>query len=214
MHKIALMVFDFDGTLVDSGKDLAAAVNHALAAVNAEILAPERVITYIGDGVRLLIKRSLGRNNADRFEDALDRFMTYYSEHMLDTTTLYPGVTEVLDHFAGVSRVVVTNKIEKFTIPMMKRLNIHHRFDEIVCMDSNSFSKPDPRLMSGLLRKYGIPGEHSAVVGDGTHDIQMAKSAHAWSCALTQGFTGRERLLEMNPDYCCDDIRDVMNIFY
>jgi len=213
MTKIDLMVFDFDGTLVSSGDDLAAAVNHMLETLGNSALPKERIIGFVGDGVRKLIERSLGDAFPDKFDEALNIFMSYYSEHLLDTTELYPGVLEVLNHFRSKRKAIVTNKLYSYTLKIADELNITKYFDDILGMDSNSFKKPDARIIRPLIEKYRVDDSRAVVIGDGNNDIILAKNAGVLSCALLNGLGNRDKLLQLKPDYLCENMMELKNLF-
>ncbi|MDI6775929.1 MAG: HAD hydrolase-like protein [Syntrophales bacterium] len=99
MRQIDLMIFDFDGTLVNSGGDIVASVNYTLESLKMPVMEPEVIIGFVGDGVQKLIERSLGHDFQDQFDKAMEIFTAYYAEHMLDTTTFYPGVPDILQYF-------------------------------------------------------------------------------------------------------------------
>ncbi len=126
------MIFDLDGTLVTSGKDIAASVNHALISMNIPAIEERVILGYIGDGVKKLIERSLGPAAHERFEEALMLFSRYYDEHMLDTTTLYKGVAEVLRHFQNKKKVILTNKRHRFAVAMCDALELTQYFADIL----------------------------------------------------------------------------------
>ncbi len=214
MQEIDLMVFDFDGTLVRSGCDLASSINHTLKELGLSLLPDDRIIGYIGDGVRKLIERSLGDAFPARFDEALSVFMTYYEEHLLDTTDLYPGVIEVLECFKSKKKVIITNKLYRYTLKIADGLNIADRFDEIIGMDSLEFKKPDARLIRPIIEKFHTEERRTVVVGDGHNDVLLAKNAGAISCALLNGLGTREKLLGLKPDYTCEDIRNLIDLFF
>lgn len=214
MQGIDLMVFDFDGTLVRSGKDLAASVNHTLKKLGLSVLPEDHIIGYIGDGVNKLIARSLGDAFPGKFDEALSIFMDYYEEHLLDTTDLYPGVIEVLEHFKSKKKVIITNKLYTFTLKMTDELNITGFFDEIIGMDSREFNKPDARLILPIIKKSRTEVRRTVVIGDGDNDVLLAKNAGTISCALLNGLGSREKLLALQPDYQCEDIRILTEVFF
>jgi len=213
MTKIDLMVFDFDGTLVSSGSDLAAAVNHMLETLGNSALPKEKIIGFVGDGVRKLIERSLGDAFPDRFDEALNIFMAYYGEHLMDTTGLYPGVLEVLNHFRSKRKAIVTNKLYSYALKIADELNIMKYFDDILGIDSSSYKKPDARIIRPLIEKYRVEGSRTVVIGDGDNDIILAKNAGVLSCALLNGLGNRDKLLQLKPDYFCENIMELKNLF-
>lgn len=213
MKPIDLMIFDLDGTLVASGKDIAASVNFALEALGLPTFEESVILEFIGDGVKKLIERSLGRASHDRFEEALNLFSHHYDEHMLDTTVLYPGVTEVLGHFRDKKKVILTNKRHRFASALCDGLQLTRCFDDILGADSTPYIKPDARLIGPLLERYQAHPDRTVVIGDGVNDILLARNAGVLSCAILSGLTGRETLLNLNPDDVCEYLSDIKNLF-
>ncbi|MCX5820943.1 MAG: HAD-IA family hydrolase [Deltaproteobacteria bacterium] len=206
MHEVDLLVFDLDGTLIRSGDDLAAAVNHALKTVGLPTLTLETVRGFIGDGVKILMKRAVGPDALEHYDRAMDLFSAYYTEHLLDRTTLYPDVPDVLDYFEGKKKAIVTNKLLGCTLQIVKTLGIADRFLEIIGQDSTPFRKPDPRLLQHVMAKWGGTPERTVVIGDGVNDILLGRNAGALSCAFLNGITGRDKLLALAPDLTCETL--------
>ncbi|OPY13814.1 MAG: Phosphoglycolate phosphatase [Syntrophus sp. PtaB.Bin001] len=214
MKSVELMVFDFDGTLVDTGKDLVNSVNHTLKQLSLAILPEKKIISFIGDGVQKLIERSLGQSFPGCFEEAMEIFDKYYTEHLLDSTKLYPGIKEVLRHFDEKRKIIITNKRHHFTVQITDALHITNYFDEIVGADSRPYRKPDSRLVETFIEKYRVPQGKTIVVGDGINDVLLAKNAGVISCAFLNGLGSREDLLSLNPDYTCEEMNDLIKLFY
>ena len=212
MQKVDLLVFDLDGTLVRSGDDLAASVNYTLKTLGLPILAPETVRGFVGDGVKILMKKALGPDALEHFDRAMDLFSAYYAEHLLDRTTLYPDVPSVLDYFERKKKVIVTNKLLGFTLQITKGLGIADRFREIIGEDSTPFKKPDPRLLQLVMAKWGGTPERTVVIGDGVNDILLGRNAGALSCAFLNGITGRDKLLALAPDLTCETLSDLKTL--
>ena len=213
MKHIDLMVFDLDGTLVDSGSDIAASVNYTLKALGIPPKKYEEIIQFVGDGVQKLIERSLGEGYRHRFNDAMDIFSAYYAEHMLDSTLPYDSVVQVLDHFCDKRKVIITNKREYFTIEITNALDIKKYFDEIIGSDSTAYKKPDARLLLPLLKKFSVDYHNAVVIGDGMNDIVLARNAGVLSCALLNGLTDRDFLLALNPDFACEKLSELITLF-
>jgi phosphoglycolate phosphatase len=211
MQKVDLLVFDLDGTLIRSGDDLVASVNYTLQTLGLPILAPETVQGFIGDGVKILMKRALGPA-LEHYDRAMDLFSAYYSEHLLDRTTLYPDVPDVLDYFDRKQKVIVTNKLQGFTMRIAKTLGIADRFREIIGEDSTPFKKPDPRLLQLVMAKWGGTPERTVVIGDGVNDILLGRNAGALTCAFLNGITGRDKLLALAPDLTCETLSDLKTL--
>jgi len=213
MKPVDLMVFDFDGTLVNSGDDIASSVNYALESLGLPVKERKEILGFIGDGVQKLIQRSLEPGSPDRFAEAMEIFSNHYMQHMLDTTTLCTSVREVLEHFHEKKKIIVTNKRMRFTVAMTDAMDITKYFDEIIGADSTPYRKPDPRLLLPLLEKYGAARERTVVIGDGVNDIILAKETGVLSCALVNGLTDRESLLYLEPDYICETAWELTALF-
>jgi phosphoglycolate phosphatase len=207
------MVFDFDGTLVNSGGDIAASINYTLKTLRIPVMKQDEIISYIGDGVHTLIERSLGQNNRHLFDDALKIFSDYYANHMMDTTSLCDSVIEVLEHFRRKKKLIVTNKRKYFTVAMTDAFLITHYFDDIIGADSTPYKKPDPRLLIPLIEKLGIENNSTVVIGDGVNDVMLAKNSGVLSCALLNGLTPKDVLASLNPDFACEGLSELVTLF-
>jgi len=213
MVAVDLMVFDFDGTLVDTGKDIIRAVNFTLRSLGLPERSYEEGIGFIGDGLQHLLERSLGEENKKLYEEARDIFSVHYGDHLLDTTGLYAGVDDVLRHFEAKKKWIVTNKRYAFTVRIAEALQIRGYFEGIMGRDSTPYVKPDARLLEGLMRRHGVSRERTVVIGDGVHDMGMARNAGAWGCAYLCGLGDRVELLRQCPDFACEDILELKTLF-
>jgi phosphoglycolate phosphatase len=211
MQQVDLLVFDLDGTLIQSGDDLAASVNHMLRTLGLPTLTLETAYGFIGDGVKILVKRALGPA-LDHYDRAMELFTAYYAEHLLDRTTLYPDVPEILDYFDRKPKVIVTNKLQGFTLQIARGLGIANRFREIIGEDSTPFKKPDPRLLKRVMEKWGGTPERTVVIGDGVNDLLLGRNAGALTCAFLNGITAREKLLALTPDLTCETLSDLKKL--
>lgn len=209
---VKLMVFDLDGTLADTGADLAGSVNRTLRSLGIATRPDAEILGFVGDGVRKLIERALGEKNRDRFAEALERFNDIYADHLLDHTGLYPGVTDVLRHFGDKELVLITNKGIDFTLALCHGLGIAGLFKQIIAGDSNDFMKPDPRLLLPLFEAFGAGPADTLVVGDGVNDILLARNTGARSCAFLNGLGKREDLLRLSPDFTIERMIDLKEI--
>lgn len=207
-----LLIFDLDGTLVSSGGDIAASVNATLRRLGRPERPVEEILGFVGDGVRLLIERTLGGLDGGRFDEALEIFGAHYREHMLDTTRPYPGIEAALCHFAGKRKVILTNKRHSFALPIADALGLTDHFDEVIGADSTPFIKPDPRLLDRVTRRFGISPVRTAVIGDGVNDVLLARNGGAMSCAYLNGLTPREALLALCPDRTYEDPLELMTL--
>lgn len=189
--------FDLDGTLVDSHRDLAAAVNHALTVAGRPQVAPEDVREFIGGGTAKMLKRALehtgGALPEDEFEAAAGELLTYYEAHIADRTAPYPGCLEALDTLAerGCKLAVITNKVEVFARKLLGALDMTGRFEVILGGDTlgPGRAKPAPDMIDTAILLCG--GGRFAMIGDSSYDIRAAKNARVPAVALSFGFNDR-----------------------
>ncbi len=206
-----LLIFDLDGTLIDSKLDLALSVNATRAHMGMPPLDVERVSTYVGHGAPILVRRALGEQATDaEFEKALQFFLQYYREHELDHTKLYPGVRVSLDrlHGAGKRLAVLTNKPVAMSRAIVEGLGVGARFFQVCGGDSFRFKKPHPIGVESLMAAAGVTHANTLMVGDSSIDIETARSAGVSSCGVTYGFAP-QTLLEPAPDLLVDRIEEL-----
>jgi phosphoglycolate phosphatase len=189
------LFFDLDGTLIDSKADLAASVRHIQGLYAGRLSSDDEVGSYIGDGVAKLIERALPQLSGPVLPEAVEAFKTHYRDHCLDTTHLYPGVREVLDHFGDKTLAVITNKPERISRRILDGLEIVSRFRLVLGGDSLPFKKPDPSVLRFALRELKVTSPDRAVmVGDSVMDIQAAQNAGLWSCAFLSNIADHRTL--------------------
>ena len=213
MKELDLMIFDFDGTLVTTGTDLARSINYTLDRLKLEKKPEKEIISFVGDGISTLIQRALGQDNVKYQTEALGIFADYYGKHLMDNTGLYPHVEEVLKNFDNKTKIILTNKSYDFTLMIARKLNIEKYFVEIVGIDSTPFAKPDRRVIDYLLDKYRAAKEKTLMTGDGRNDILVAKNSGILSLAYLNGLGGRNDLLNLNADYYCEDLLEIKSLF-
>ncbi len=213
MKQIVLLIFDLDGTLVDTRRDLANSVNFALNALKLPALQIEEVMSYVGDGLKKLLDRSLPKDGLENIGEVIDIFREHYREHCLDFSGFYPDVVNILNYFQDKKMTVVSNKPEEFTRLILEGLRIADFFEIILGGDSLPLMKPDPGPILHILDKLNASNEKTAIVGDGTTDIEAGKAANILTCAVTYGLKEKEVLLKMEPDFMIDDIVELKKIF-
>ena len=211
--RVDLLIFDLDGTLVDSRLDLTASVNHAMGRMGLPPLSVETVTGFVGDGARSLLTRALtaARGAADEaeVEVGLRVFREHYAAHLLDATRPYPGVPEALAALRHKAMAVATNKPRAYAVAILEGLGIEHHFRLVLGGDSTPHMKPHPAQAEAILGALGMPPATALVVGDGPQDVAMARAAGCAACAVTYGLRSREELAAAAPDLLLDDLRDL-----
>jgi phosphoglycolate phosphatase len=203
-----LLIFDLDGTLIDSKLDLAHAVNATMAHMNMAPLEHEQVYSYVGNGAPVLIRRALGEQaTVAEVEEALEFFLEYYRAHYLDYTTLYPGVRDSLDRLrdAGKRMAVLTNKPVGMSKAIVEGLGVGAHFFQVYGGNSFDFKKPNPVGVTALLRETGLLAANALMIGDSSVDIQTARNAGIASAGVTYGFQP-ETLAQAAPDHLFDSM--------
>ena len=209
-----LLVFDLDGTLIDSRLDLALAVNAAQKDAGMGPLDHELIYSYVGNGAPMLIRRSLGPEAADQQVDqALQFFYGYYREHMLDNTYLYPGVQESLDTFLGDGRrmAVLTNKPVRFSQEIIKGLGLAAHFQRVYGGNSFETKKPDPYGLNYLMDELKASKGSTLVIGDSAVDVDTARNAGTAACGVTYGLQP-ESFEEHPPDMLVDRMPELVEL--
>jgi phosphoglycolate phosphatase len=210
-RRLDLIVFDLDGTLIDSKQDLSCAVNAARANSGMPPLDNETVYSYVGEGAPVLIRRALGPGATDdQVRDALAFFLAYYNDHMVDHTVLYPGVLETLDRLlaVGVKMAVLTNKPVRMSRAIVEALGIGAHFARVYGGNSFEQKKPHPVGIETLLRECEAARDRTMMVGDSAVDIRTARNAQIKSCGVTYGFQP-ETLAAEPPDLLLDRIEEL-----
>lgn len=213
MKKVDLMIFDFDGTLADTGADLVASVNHTLTAMRLEARSSKEILSFVGDGIRKLIERAIGENYSGRLEEAMSIFSGYYEKHLLDRTVLCPQIENVLKYFNHKMKVILTNKRHYLAVAVARGLHIDRYFMEIVGADSTPFQKPDRRVVDYLVTKYNAEPQKTVIIGDGINDVAVAKNAGILSCVYLNGLGNKEALLALNADFYCENLLEINSLF-
>ena len=213
MREIELIIFDLDGTLVDSRQDIVNAVNFMLTSLSLVEKPPEEIISYVGKGVGELIKSSLGQN-ADGLKDkALQIFKSYYREHPADYAYVYPGVSETLDYFKAKEKAVVTNRNHRSSEIILQKMGIARHFTSIIGDDNTSCLKPSRCQFDKLFEKsYAKNKEKILMVGDMDIDVLAGRASGILTCAVTYGLGKRHDIERSMPDYIIDEMTQLKDI--
>ena len=213
-HSIRLLIFDLDGTLIDSRLDLIHSINAMLRHFGRPELAGEVIATYVGDGAPTLVRRALGDPGLDPahapvdepfFKSALEYFLGYYRLHKLDHTTVYEGIPEVLAGLAHPSNgahrsmAVLSNKPVRPSQDIVQALGLGDYFVRIYGGNSFATKKPDPLGAETILQETGVAPEAALMIGDSSIDVLTGRNAGLWTCGVTYGFAPHT-LEEVVPD--------------
>jgi phosphoglycolate phosphatase len=211
---LRLLVFDLDGTLIDSGADLCASVNAMLRYFSRLPLADAVISSYIGDGAARLVSRSLGEPvDRDFLDSALTYFLDYYREHKLDQTYVYPGVFRSLDSLrfeaGGTPRsmAVLTNKPVGPSQAICDALGLSPYFFRIYGGNSFATKKPDPEGLLALMLEAGVSAQDTLMIGDSDVDVLTARNAGAWSMGCSYGLAPHT-LVSVPPDCLVESPED------
>src|SRR3989338_274187 len=216
---IKLVIYDLDGTLIDSKRDIAAATNYALAQLKFPELSVDDICRYVGYGLEQLLESALGkvsRTHADLSSEdmrrAVEFYKDYYSKHLLDETILYPGVGEVLDKFSkhGIAQAVLTNKSEVFAHQILRAFGVDHYFFEVAGGDRWETRKPAADPVIKVMELAKSKTDETVLVGDSDIDIEAGRNAGVKTIAMTYGFQPAGQIQKSQPDFILDRFSDLL----
>lgn len=207
---VRALIFDLDGTLIDSKLDLALSINATLKHMGREALAHERIFGMVGSGASVLVQRALGLKNVsdEEVQMGLAYFLSYYRSHMLDNTVACSGVREGLALLQNQSMAVLTNKPVNFSRAILDGLDLSRHFRFVYGGNSFEQKKPHPMGVETLLRELGAQPQEAMIIGDSEIDIQTARNSGIWACGVTYGL-GAERLRAFPPDLLLDSLTEL-----
>ncbi len=217
-----LIIFDLDGTLIDSVPDLAMAVNHMLESLDRDVFDENTIRYWVGNGAQILVKRALsGSNKIDEdldgtlFSKALSLFLLFYKKHLCVNTKIYSNVLTTLRSLKaeGYRLAIVTNKPIDFVAPILDGLHLNDLFELILGGDSLEKKKPDPLPLQHVCEKLNIPVEKAVMVGDSKNDILAANAAKIQSIGVTYGYNYGEEISYYAPDVVVDNFSDILKQF-
>ncbi|MFZ0980437.1 MAG: HAD-IA family hydrolase [Candidatus Acidiferrales bacterium] len=206
---VRALIFDLDGTLIDSKLDLAISVNATLRQMGREALADDTIFSYVGNGAQTLVQRALGDGvTPEEIEKGHAFFLAYYRAHMLDNTVAYPGVREGLELLKGRELAVLTNKPVRFSEAILRGLGLANYFRYVYGGNSFATKKPDPEGVNTLLRNLGASPREAMMVGDSDVDVRTARSSGTWAVGMSYGL-GLEGMRAHPPDLMLDSLADL-----
>ena len=222
-RRVEAFVFDLDGTLVDSMRDIAVSANFTRVHFGLPEIPFETLKGYVGDGAALLLERTLGHDEATgrtggeisegMRAEGIQVFADHYCRHLLDNTRLYPGVLDVLRRYAAFPLHVATNKPRAFTDRILEGLNIADAFRKVVAGDDAPARKPDPRHLEAALAGLDLAPEQVAMVGDSPNDVNAARAYGAVAVGCTYGLVSPGRVRAAKPDLVIDAFAELADLF-
>jgi phosphoglycolate phosphatase len=217
--QVRLLIFDLDGTLVDSRVDLANSINAMLRHVGRPELPVDVIASYVGDGVPVLVRRALGDPDDEHFvNDCIQFFVAWYREHKLDHTYVYTGMFEALDRLRAASNgrerkfAVLSNKPVNPSRQIVEALGLGKYFFQVYGGNSFQTKKPDPFGAFALAKEAGVESNQAVIVGDSQNDILTARNAGMWSIGVTYGLSP-ETLEIVPPDVLVDTPQEIATVF-
>ncbi|WP_159023606.1 phosphoglycolate phosphatase [Formosa sp. L2A11] len=216
-----LIIFDFDGTLINSIPDLTLAINKMLAYYNASPLTIQHVTPFIGNGAKPLVQRALEYAMPDKkltdafFKEAFEIYLAAYKNETCKDTFMYPGVLETLKDLKkrGFKIVICTNKPYGFIAPILETLDIKQYFNSWIGEDSLAKKKPDALPLLHLVKQMETTIEKSVMVGDSKNDILAAQNANMESIGVSYGYNYNENIADYNPTVVVDNFSELQNLF-
>jgi phosphoglycolate phosphatase len=187
-------------------------VNLTLAELGLPQRPIEEIFGFVGDGVRQLLRLSVGESSRVTYEEALRVFRGQYLAHCLDRTTFYPGIGEMLTHFAGKRKAVATNKSIEYTNVILQGLGADH-FQYVVGGDHGFGLKPEPGMLLHVMKELNVSPEHTVLIGDSTNDINGGHNAGIRVCAVGYGMGNRAKMAACQPDWFIERPEELMELF-
>ena len=209
------LIFDLDGTLVDTAPDLLAGLNHVLAGEGRAPVKPEHLRRLVGHGARVMIseafKMAIGPADPDTTGRMLQGFLTHYRDHIADHSRPYPGVMQTLEGFKakGVRMGVLTNKPHALTLLLLQKLNLAPYFASVFGQGRVAYMKPDARIFQDVVRETG--GTGGVMIGDSVTDVETARNAGAPVILVSYGYTP-EPARDLGADAVVDDFREIPGV--
>jgi len=209
MKHLELYIFDLDGTLLDSGKDIALAANYVFEKLNLKTFSEEEIISKVGYGAKKLIEDLIPEHPQEIKDKALEYFKEFYYSNPVIYSKLYDGAEETLKKLKELSKkvAVVTNKYEALSVKILKKLNVIDYIDLVVGADTTSEKKPHPLPVFYTLEKLKSDKDKSIIIGDSETDVLTGKNAGIKTALVLQGYGNKELALSLNPDYVLDGLK-------
>ncbi|EGD51174.1 HAD-superfamily hydrolase, subfamily IA, variant 1 [Thermoanaerobacter ethanolicus JW 200] len=211
---IKAVIFDLDGTLIDSKKDIVIAANKAFSEFNLPTLSEKTLASFIGNGAEAVIKCGLGEKNIHMFDRVFSKFEKIYSESCTNYTSLFPGVKETLNFLKErkINIGIATLKCRTLTEKILKHFELDKYFSVVLCLEDVENIKPHSEIIEKLLKKINNISEETLYVGDSEVDVLCGKNAGVYTCAVTYGTGDLQSIVALQPDFIITNLTKL--IFY
>jgi len=206
-----LIIYDLDGTLVDTREDIANAANQMLRDLGLETHPQAAIERFVGYGIQHFIGHCMRTEDPKRIEQGLKIYRSHYREHLLDHSRLYPGAKEILEYFKDRFQAVITNKPDPFSKEILEALGVSGYFFYIVAGDSGYPKKPHPASVRDLMRMKKVGPADTLLVGDSLIDLETARNAGVASAMITHGFVSADELKSANPERLFSNFREMLD---
>ncbi|MDR1696269.1 MAG: HAD-IA family hydrolase [Endomicrobium sp.] len=208
------LIFDLDGTVIDSQKDISSAVNLVRREFGFEPLTVKEVRSFLGNGVKVLVGKTVPEHDEKTRKKALERFNFHYGRTLTDTTAAYAGIEKILKKLKAEKKTmaVLSNKTEIFSREIIKRLGLSKYFTEVWGGDTAGVKKPDPKPVLDLIKKAKAEPGKTVLIGDGENDVKAAKAAGIASIAVLYGYSDIKQINKFKPDYIAEKPEEIIKL--
>jgi len=210
--KINVLIFDFDGVIIDSRADIANAVKHTLEYFGRPMLPDDEIISHVGWGADNLVRSCFKGCDDEIIQKAIPFYRKYYLENSVEKTRLYNNVRETLEFFRNKKTALVTNKPEDVSRSILDKLGIAGYFGIVIGPESLKRMKPDPEGIFKVLDFFEEKPENAIMIGDTYTDIEAGKAAGSYTCGVTYGIGAVKDMMDASPDFVVDDIIELTRI--
>jgi phosphoglycolate phosphatase len=206
------LIFDLDGTLIDSKEDIALSVNAVRKEYGFKCLQTSEIRSYLGSGVNALMDKSVPEKKGAAKLRVVERFEFYYKQHLTDTTVMFAGIKRMLEALKNKKKAILSNKLEDFSLEIVKKLGISDYFVKICGGDTMGVKKPDPKPVLNLIKLTNSDISKTVMIGDSSNDFLAAKAAGIQSIAVVYGYSDIDQIRRYNPNFVVETPEDIINI--
>jgi len=207
-----LILYDLDGTLVDTRRDIVNSVRYALKTLNGPELTDDEIKDCVGSGLHALIRKVFRTEDEKLADKGAKLYRAHYTKHMLDYSVLYPGAREVLEYFKDRKQAVITNKPSPFSQQILEGLGIAQFFIDVLTGDNGIPHKPDPGAIFHLMKETGAAKSEVLFIGDSLVDIETARNAGVEEVVIAQGFNTEATLIAARPNYLVKNCGELLRL--